>query len=804
MVLINLVNLSLIILFIGARVYAIEVYCSHDTSVCECITPQGSKDDTCEFTLEIEHLQTFTKYDITDHVRGNVGEVFYINQAGEIQQVIDGGNHCKDGNTCTEAFTVDGNTFRSFIAVNGRIPGPTLIVEKDKYAMVHVINKLTSESTSIHWHGMHQRDSNWMDGVEHITQCGIAPGTSFTYVFQAEQSGTHWYHSHSGAQRTEGLFGALIVKEEPSQWNQIAEIAKITAGGRDFEDLPEDHTLSLLDWQKENSIDLFTEIHSGIRFFDENQSPNDKTKVIPRTYSVDGAEVSPVSYWSGLINGRGRHAETVPYIRSRLSVFTVETDKVYRFRLIGAQSVFAYRVSVDEHEMILVAMDGALVEPVTFDYIIIHSGERYDFLLKTLNESELNDKQRNNFIIRVETLEVETENKQPLSTTHTAEAILHYDTTTQPTSTEYEKIANNSIPVSTRCTENQTCRAFNCPFKDYPPSYNIHCTHVHEMKAMFPLEKKELPDIQVKKEDKVFLNFGFEGVSQTSAINARNMKLPSEPLSLLTPKQRKEMEKKEFCNGLTDPSVCNNNTNADILCSCTHVKNINNGRSIQMVFSAQGPNFLLAHPIHLHGHYFHVVDMQFGEYDAQGRLTGGNQNIDCGDQQKTDLCNVPKWLNQTVDYSFGKSGKIDQFSPQKDTILIPAGGYAVVYFKADNPGYWFLHCHIEVHQLQGMGVVISEAVEKGKKPPKDLIRECGEFSLSVTEFKDARSAVDNHSTSGTSTGLYYGLLFMIGVVVGGIAIALIGFAIYRFQKIKILGKKHGGKTYEKLPLMHQT
>ena len=748
------------------------VPCDHTDPVCECIATQ-SNDNTCEFTLEIEHLQTFTKYEVAENgkVRGSAGRVWYINEAGTFKQVDKpaAGTVCgADDERCTEPCAVDGNTFRSFIAVNGRIPGPTLIVDKYKYVVVHVLNRLASESTTIHWHGMHQRDNNWMDGVEHITQCGIAPGTNFTYVFQATQSGTHWYHSHSGAQRTEGLFGALIVKEKHSQWNQLAKIAQTAAGVSDFKDLPESHTLSLLDWQKENSIDLFTQIHSSIRYFDENEPPNDETIVFPRTHSVDGAEVGPVSYWSGLINGRGRHAETVPYIRSRLSVFTVETDKVYRFRLIGAQSLFAYRVSVDEHKMILIAMDGALVQPVTFDYIIIHSGERYDFLLKTLNEFELNGKQRNNFIIRVETLEVEIQN--------TAEAILHYDTTTPPMSTEYEVIAKNSIPVSTKCTENSKCRAFNCPFEDYPPSYNINCTHVHEIYSMFPLmDESELPDVQVldNYNDKVFLNFGFEGARQTSAINARNMKLPSKPLSLLTSSQRQEINDKEFCTKLDDASICNSNAEAATLpeCTCTHVKDINTDRSIQMVFSAVGPdptttdNFLFAHPVHLHGHYFHVVDIQFGQYDASGKLTEGNRNINCGDD-KTELCNVPSWVNEEADYSYQKSGKINRYSPLKDTVLIPAGGYAVVYFKANNPGYWFLHCHIEVHQLEGMGVVISQAVDKATRPPDDLIRECGNFLLSVNDFKDARSSIlpTFTPTSTPSSGGLYWILIVIAVV----------------------------------------
>ena len=789
-------NILIVFLSISASVnHAVQVPCGHTDPVCNCAaTTQIAGDDTCEFTLEIEHLQTFTRYEVAENgkVRGSAGRVWYINEAGTFKQVDkpDAGNVCDgaDDEGCTEPFAVDGNTFRSFIAVNGRIPGPTLIVDKYKYVVVHVLNKLASESTTIHWHGMHQRGSSWMDGVEHITQCGIAPGTNFTYVFQAEQSGTHWYHSHSGAQRTEGLFGALIVKEEPSQWSQLAEIAQTAAGVSDFKDLPESHTLSLLDWQKENSIDLFTQIHSSIRYFNKNEPPNDETNVTPRTLSVDGAEVGPVSYWSGLINGRGRHAETVPYIRSRLSVFTVEPDKVYRFRLIGAQSIFAYRVSVDEHKMILIAMDGALVEPVTFDYIIIHSGERYDFLLKTLNETELNDiKHSNNFIIRAETLEVEFETKEPLIKPNIAESILHYDTTTPTTplmSSEYEEIANNSIPVSKRCTENKVCRAFNCPFKNYPSSYNINCIHVHEINSSVVVEEFELPDVDVEDIDKVFLNFGFEGAGQTSAINARNMKLPSKPLSLLTSSQRQEINDKEFCTKLNDALICNSNDEAATLpeCTCTHVKEINTDSSIQMVFSAVRPdpttsdNFLFAHPVHLHGHYFHVVDIQFGQYDANGKLTESNRNINCGDE----LCNVPSWANG-ADYSIKKSGKINPNSPLKDTVLIPAGGYAVVYLKANNPGYWYLHCHIEVHQLEGMGVVISQGVEKATRPPDDLIRECGNFSLSVKDFKEARSGI-LPTTPTTSTPSSVGLstwigiefaVFVVGSLFGGVVGALI-------------------------------
>jgi hypothetical protein len=45
---------------------------------------------------------------------------------------------------------------------------------------------------------------------------------------------------------------------------------------------------------------------------------------------------------------------------------------------------------------------------------------------------------------------------------------------------------------------------------------------------------------------------------------------------------------------------------------------------------------------------------------------------------------------------------------QKDTVIVPARGYVVVAFLANNPGYWFLHCHVECHLLEGMAVLIKE------------------------------------------------------------------------------------------------
>ena len=79
--------------------------------------------------------------------------------------------------------TVDG-TDRGVITVNKTIPGPPLIVYEGQELLIHVRNHLLSESITIHWHGLHQRDTPFMDGVAFVTQCPIGAGQKFTYKFK--------------------------------------------------------------------------------------------------------------------------------------------------------------------------------------------------------------------------------------------------------------------------------------------------------------------------------------------------------------------------------------------------------------------------------------------------------------------------------------------------------------------------------------------------------------------------------------------------------------------------------------------
>ena len=704
--------------------------CDHTTPVCECNKSE------CYFCFEIEQRHTLTRYVLSRQkieIPGYGGRVWYANDTNgqlieyptEAGSPIEHGPYPCNDTHCTDAYVTDGNSFRPILTINNRFPGPTLIVPNNSIVVVDVYNKLSSEATSIHWHGMHQMNTPWMDGVEHITQCGIAPSSSFRYIFRAFPPGTHWYHSHSGAQRTDGLFGALIVTEDNETKPDIL---------KDVNDLPQNHTLTLLDWQKTSSIDLFAQIHAGIRFFNQEEPPVPPAPTPtpirllrqPRTCSPDGTEVGPVTYWSGLINGRGRHRD-IDYTMTNLSVFTVEPSSRYRFRLIGAQSLFAYRFSIDEHKLRLIATDGHFVESKVVDFIIIHSGERYDFILETKSTSG------KDFFIRAETLEVENSspsfcninNNDPdmlrgnLYTDHSAEAILHYGYDTDiPLNTEYGNIKAGSTAKYMQCSASERCMAVNCPFENFPNHYYTDCMHIDQLNLLNPDDYNDmLPDFNT--ENREFFNFGFEGDGSTSAINGRNFVFPSVPLQLDMNRRQDDI-----------PNVCSTSNTAECdsdgrlvtpECQCVHVVSIQGGQSYQFIFTAVGPNranntnWNFAHPIHLHGHSFSVAKIGFGKYRSNGRIESASEDITC--ENNSHICTKPRWSNNNGPNNLTNN----RTAPLKDTVLIPAGGYAVVYFKANNPGYWFLHCHIEVHQLEGMSVVINEA-GNSQDAPLDIPR----------------------------------------------------------------------------------
>ncbi|XP_064638257.1 uncharacterized protein LOC135494275 [Lineus longissimus] len=551
---------------------------------------------------------------------------------------------------------------RILYVVNGSFPGPTLTVYSGQNITVHIVNRLLDVAISMHFHGIHQRGTPFADGVGYVSQCPINPGQTFSHNFKIFQpSGTYFYHGHVGTQRTMGMYGAFIIKNKPVP--NTAESAE--------------HLLMLQDYNHDWTSEMM--------FYKFLYGTYQGTTKISSTRSLDGGKFHRFYYQSGLINGRGRyHDPTKPNSNNGapLTKFKVKKGSKYRFRVIGAGAMFPFRVSVDGHELLVVATDGFDVDPVAVESFIINPGERFDVMLEANQTAK-------NFMIRAETLEVGFE--------HIAEAILNYegiDPLLEPTTSRR------------KCTASKPCKVLNCPFKYYPQGSNTECMLIDQLRG----QEGDAPKASSSSYKEFFLNFALPGTKTWTpgSVNGRAFKHPT--VSALT-----QMDEMQWgC----DPTKCG----IGKVCSCTYHVDIEYGDTVQMVFVNMGAGKGWGHPIHLHGHSFYVVKMGYAQYNSTtGEITGDNLDINCNGNpnREKSYCNAATWANSSW-VGDNIPGLNLKNAPLKDTIILPSSSYVIIRFKADNPGVWIMHCHIEMHNLDGMTMLVREAKDMIPKPPKDF------------------------------------------------------------------------------------
>lgn len=575
-----------------------------------------------------------------------------------------------------DVITADGwENNRLVVVANETLPGPDVIVFEGQTVIIHVKNSLLSDTVTIHWHGLHQSGTPFMDGVPFVSQCPIMSGQTFTYKFKAFPPGTFWYHSHVGAQRVDGLLGAFIIRKYEQN------------------PLPE-HILQIQDWNHDYEAD------KGY-YLMKNGIVRNRTKYIP-SQSLDGSFFSLFEAQSGLINGKGRYyynLEKGIHNGAPLEVYNVKQNSSYRFRVIGVGALFPFRISIDNHMLTVIETDGYPIEPTVAESFIINPGERFDFVLKA-------NKSIGNYWIRGKTLEV--------TPRHTiAEAILRYESApeTEPESTQ--KI----------CMENDKCVVINCPFSFYPKHEFTQCILIDQLKSIS--SNDPAPAVEEGKFKEYFLNFAFPGtITFPGSINGISLELPT--VSGLT-------QPHEISN-TCDKVDCGEQR----LCSCTNSLSLQHGDTVQMVFLNMGKGLGWSHPIHMHGHSFYVLKMGYATYnETTGNFIAQNPDIDCkgGVPPNESFCNAaswkdPAWLNGNV------PGLELQYPLRKDTVIVPSGGYVVVRIKADNPGLWIMHCHIALHANNGMEMLLNESFSHLPEIPRHFPT-CGNFKLGDNYTQDA-------------------------------------------------------------------
>ncbi|TLD19777.1 hypothetical protein PspLS_09743 [Pyricularia sp. CBS 133598] len=237
---------------------------------------------------------------------------------------------------------------RSAMAINGSIPGPTLIADWGDNVIVHVTNNLdpaSNNGTSMHFHGIRQNYTNQNDGVSAITQCPTPPGSTVTYKWRATQYGSSWYHSHWALQAWQGMLGGIVINGPATQ------------------DYDEDlGMLFLNDWDIQTVDQLYHEAEAS----------------------------GPPTLDQGLINGTNVFTTSDNQTTGHRWNTTFTEGKSYRIRLVNGAIDTHWKFSIDNHTLTVIGSDFVPIKPYTTNFIDIGMGQRYDIIV-TANQASTAD-----------------------------------------------------------------------------------------------------------------------------------------------------------------------------------------------------------------------------------------------------------------------------------------------------------------------------------------------------------------------------------------------------------------------------
>lgn len=251
------------------------------------------------------------------------------------------------------------------IGINGTVPGPLLRLRQGQKLRLTVENAL-DEDTSLHWHGLIVPFQ--MDGVPGVSFPGIKPRSTFTYEFPIEQAGTYWYHSHSGFQEWMGQYGPIVIDPagvDPAPYD------------RDHVILLSDHSFihpakilrnlkvepGYYNFQRQTLAGMLVgkdqPLASRAEWGKMRMDPTDISDVtgVVLNYLVNGHD--PKANWTALF---------APGERVKL-------------RFINGSAMTAFNVRIPGLTMSVVAADGQDVRPVAVDEFQFSPGETYDVIV---------------------------------------------------------------------------------------------------------------------------------------------------------------------------------------------------------------------------------------------------------------------------------------------------------------------------------------------------------------------------------------------------------------------------------------
>ncbi|CAN0871541.1 LAC17 [Linum grandiflorum] len=511
---------------------------------------------------------------------------------------------------------------KSMVTVNGKFPGPRIVAREGDRLLIEVVNHVNN-NISIHWHGIRQLRSGWVDGPAYITQCPIQTGQSYVYNYTVVgQRGTFWWHAHISWLRAT-IYGPLII-------------------------LPK-HGVSY-PFKKPYK-------QAGEWFNADTEA------IIKQAMQTGGGpNVSDAYTFNGLPGPL--------YNCSAKDTFKlkVKPGKTYMLRLINAAVNDELFFSIANHTLTVVEADGVYVKPFKTDAILLALGQTTNVLLKTKPHHP-----NATFLM----LASPYATGQGTFDNSTVAGILEYH---QSHSTKNLPVYKPTLPAlhDTAFATNFTSKLRSLGTKHFPA--NVPQQVDRQFFFTVGMGTKPCPNNRTCQ--------GPNGEMFAASVNNVSFDMPT--TSLLDAHYSGES------HGVYSPyfpvkplspfNYTGNPPNNTMVGHGTKVVVLPFNTSVEVIMQDTSILGAESHPLHLHGYNFFVVGQGFGNFDADK------------DPEKFNL--------------------VDPV--ERNTVGVPPGGWVGIRFVADNPGVWFMHCHLEVHT--SWGLMMAWLVLDGKLPHQKLLR----------------------------------------------------------------------------------
>ena len=533
------------------------------------------------------------------------------------------------------------------LAINDQVPAPTIRAAIGDVLRATFHNNL-DVSTSIHWHGILLPGEQ--DGVPYVNTLPIAPGASHTFEFPILHDGTFWYHSHTDLQIQKGLYGAIVLNDNRMDTALQEEVVV-------FSDWTDDRVDSVLNNLKADD-DFYSFQKDTVQSWDKVIS-NGRDSISNRLTSsftrIGPMDLADVGYDAFLANGQRE---------STVDLLDANSEQI-KLRMVNGSTSSYYDIEYAGGPMTIVAADGQDVEPIRVKRLRISTAETYDVLVSA--------ESRRSFELRATSVD---------GTGYSSMFV-----------GSGERISAPDIPPPNLFLMSHMDMDMDM---DMSGSMDMQ----HEMPNQEPMAE---PMINNQNDSHAQHQDVHTDHEQTASSQTMNMDMQDEPEVIA------HMIDYEHLIATSSTALPVGQVWRDITLELTgnmeqYVWSFNGqtSREDPQILIRKGENVrfhlnnttMMHHPLHLHGHFFRVV----------------NQH---GDR-----------------------------SPLKHTVNIPPMGQVVIEFDANEEEDWLFHCHNQYHMKTGMNRVVSYEETSLFTPQIDRLMQPSTRWFNLNEFHLMSSFMD--------------------------------------------------------------